>query len=786
MTHPKDIHVSRLNSVFDTRPRAYPLRVLFKEIRQGNATLANLAEDAPYRTLAQVTQRARELRYEHGNQGAYELLKREMPQFTPAAVLSARSEIQSFSELACLEWDGDVDTDHALMLGKQHPSVLAIWRSLSEKPKFLIPISPISKDGDALTRDTFKHAWFDAFLLFEDIGEADLTAMDPTHLQALCYDPDLHVNWDAIPVEWTIDDETFAEAYPNLTEVENVAYAELPVEYHIAIQEMVWKPDGWGETSVPCPFGGNHEHDGWGSRANGTGIHKNGENDYTFHCLKCPKSKRYSENPTRPKAKLKHNADTEPEPTETRDENRANREAAADTFFTEPVGKDTLHIILVKDSTGSGKTYTIILKAQRHGKRSLAQLPHTELAKQAVNIAWELGYKNPCHLTGREHNWKDSGIEQIPPAERTKDLFSKNNCLMVDVLQEYTEKRVAPRVYCYQKCPFVGVRDTESGEIHLQCPHLLQYEGLGDRDFIATCTPNLLFDVDMRGYLQSLVSATYDPSDEDFAMDAILGTESEATDAFDFAIVDDYGVNALYSDKSFRKSEFKKLKKVWHGTPTATFAKLMLKAFEKKKPHKIVKALRNAFENTAEHHAEIAEALTQHARTGIVETPEISLHSKETERLLTEKQVSYADGGRQFIPVSYDAYYELDEKEIPVIHPKDIDIYVPVGDQVRIPLTPTQALKAGVPIGKLTPVWQNGATPIELLQIFLDSIGNDENSPLNRTFTAGDPPDCVLNFSVPPQAPVGILDKIAMLSATNLPEDVQQPFDGQAGNVFST
>lgn len=293
--------VSRLNAVTDTRPRTYQLSTIFKEIHRGTASLANLADDAPYRTLAQVTARARELRYTHGNLDAYNLLKKEMPQFTPAAVLSTRSEIQSFSELVCLEWDADVDVAYALTIGKQHPNVLAIWRSLSGKPKFLIPISPVSKDGDELIRDTFKHAWFDASLLFEDIGEADPTAMDPTHLQALCYDPDLYVNWDAIPVEWTIDDGAFAEAYPNLIETENVAYAELPVEYHIAIQDMVWKPDGWGETSVPCPFGENHEHDGWGSRSNGTGIHKNGENDYTFHCLKCPKSKRYSENPEHPK-----------------------------------------------------------------------------------------------------------------------------------------------------------------------------------------------------------------------------------------------------------------------------------------------------------------------------------------------------------------------------------------------------------------------------------------------------------------------------------------------------
>ena len=169
-THPRC--VSRLNAVTDTRPRTYQLSTIFTEISRGNASLANLADDAPYRTLSQVTTRARELRYTHGNLDAYNLLKKEMPQFTPAAVLSTRSEIQSFSDLVCLEWDGDIDVAYALTIGKQHPNVLAIWRSLSGNPKFLIPISPVSKDGDELTRNTFKHAWFDASLLFEDIGEA--------------------------------------------------------------------------------------------------------------------------------------------------------------------------------------------------------------------------------------------------------------------------------------------------------------------------------------------------------------------------------------------------------------------------------------------------------------------------------------------------------------------------------------------------------------------------------------------------------------------------------------
>ena len=114
---------------------------------------------------------------------------------------------------------------------------------------------------------------------------------------------------------------------------------------------------------------------------------------------------------------------------------------------------------------------------------------------------------------------------------------------MFDAVQEYTEKRLAPRTYCEHRC---GFRDG--------CLHLGQYEGLGERDFVASCTPNLLFDLNMRGYLQSLVTATDEPTDEELAIDAILGTESEATPEFDFAIVDDYGINsALHRYNLFTK-----------------------------------------------------------------------------------------------------------------------------------------------------------------------------------------------------------------------------------------
>ena len=206
----------------------------------------------------------------------------------------------------------------------------------------------------------------------------------------------------------------------------------------------------------------------------------------------------------------------------------------------------------------------------------------------------------------------------------------------------------------------------------------------------------------------------------------------------------------------------------------------MLKAFEKKKPQKIVKALRNALESTSEHHDEISKHLAQHARRGVVEHTYPPKGSKETQNLLSEKHVCYTDGGKQFIPVSMNAFLELKEKDVPVIHPETLASDVNIGKEVIVPHTPSAALQANIPLKDLTPVWQKSVTPIDLIKMFLSQIGNPQNAPVKREFTASKKKNnAVLTFSIPPQAPVSILTHIAMLSATVDPADTRKAFDGQ-------
>ena len=665
----------------------------------------------------------------------------------------------------------------------QHPHVRLAFLSPSGLGiKVVCPVDPVPIDAAQ-----HKAAWQACVDFFQPLADEydfdiDPSGKDVNRLCFLAHDPQAILHPEAIPIQW--DREAWiaeqAERQKQRAELENRDWGDSDVDKaaldHIDPDALAY--DDWLRVIIACKSAGVtwQAVDAWSRRGQkhqegdiqrrwdglrtgevswGTVVHFAQQHGYIL-----PQR-------THRKPKLHRADDTPREPTQTLDDNRDQRAEATETFLRKRSG-DTLNILLIKDQTGTGKTQTILTKAKQHGKRPIAQLPHGELARQAVEMAFTMGFTDPFHLQGRAHNWDASGIADIPVSERTPALFEKNNCIMVDVLKKYTDKRLAPRTFCESKCPF---RDG--------CPHLAQYEGLGERDFVATCTPNVLFDLNFRGYLTSIVSDTNEPTDEELAIDAMIGTKSAAPKAFDLAILDDYGINGLFTDITFTASEFKALQTAWKGTPTGEFATLLLKAFKKKKPQKILKALRQAFQATAEHHESIAKALTQHARIGTIEYAEHPKSSKETRRLLTEKVIKYDDGGQQFIPVDFDAYQELEDKDIPSVNPQHLQTNA-VGEQVRVPHAPTHALLAGVAVEDLTPVWQHGATPVDMIRIFLDSIGSAENAPINRTFRGTcDPPVAVLTFSIPPQAPVGILPHIAMLSATTDTEDVQRAFHGQ-------
>ena len=288
--------VSRLNNLFVSYASPYLLQTIAREIETGKTTLHDLHADSPVRTIEEATEYARHLRETRG-QDPYDQIKRNMPQFLPAVVCQHRNAdaIEAFSGFVCLEYDDpDVDTGYAFVLACQNPHVVLAWRSLSRKPKILVRIGMTSIDGEPLTYATFPHAWVTASQLFEEIGTADTKASNALQPQNICHDPDIYLNLEAIPLDWSVDKEALKAELPEIFDALRLSLiSDLSQEYLDALSEMKYREDGIGTQRLPCPFT-EHEFDGWGVRANATRVTRHADNDYTLQCFKCGKRKRYN------------------------------------------------------------------------------------------------------------------------------------------------------------------------------------------------------------------------------------------------------------------------------------------------------------------------------------------------------------------------------------------------------------------------------------------------------------------------------------------------------------
>ena len=446
MTH---FRLSRLNFVNDTKPRAFPLEVLLKEMRSGSTTVAGAIDGSPHRSLAEVTEYARKLLAD-GKTDAYDLIKKDMPQLMPAGVFDTRSDIKSLSGLVCLEFDGDVDTAYAFMNGAECPHVVAMWRSLSGKPKMLVSVASTSVDGEALDATTFPHAWYTAQCLFEDVGEPDKSAMRVWQLQALCYDPDLFFNpSETVPLDWSVDDDALREFSPS-AEAERLLFDALPAEYVDAIATMQWKANGWSRESVPCPWG-EHEFDGWGSRRNATGIHKNGENDYTFHCLKCPpgkQKKRYAPPETHSSPRYSVNTEHQHDTSDMDTERQENKNVVV-KWLQETKNKKGKHLLILGSAAGTGKTTVGIYTADR-----LLYIAQT--SEEADNVFQELYtaeedvIRHRPRMFNRGHkDWDNQpDWETLPLGLGEED----RPCIHPETCNLLAERGHAPKMFCAMKC----------------------------------------------------------------------------------------------------------------------------------------------------------------------------------------------------------------------------------------------------------------------------------------------------------------------------------------------
>ena len=429
-----DFRVARLNNVHDERPRTFPIETIALEIRKGSATLHDLHEESPARTLAEVTDYARELKDIRG-QDTYDGIKRDMPQFMPAVNASGRKldDVISLSGVVCLEWDElEMDTAYAMALLCQCPHTLMAWRSLSGKPKALVRVSDVSIDGAPLNLENMRHAWLDAEMLFEEIGESDRNASLPMQLQNICYDPDVYLNPNATPLAWSIDEETFQERMPsNFGKLQWELIKEIGQEYLDAFDDMVFDEDkGVGNIRVPCPFE-KHSSDGWGSRGNATRVIKHADNDFTLQCFKCSKSKRYNATGYfRKPIKLHKRTDLEcvTEPIEKA------REALRQSFENDE------RLIGFRADTGIGKTHETISLYQIKGIGGFFSTPTTELAKE-VEARLDTA---ECDV----FRWR--GLHAEPDGQ----FPHEKPCMFPDEYRAYAESgRNAYKMLCEPVCP---------------------------------------------------------------------------------------------------------------------------------------------------------------------------------------------------------------------------------------------------------------------------------------------------------------------------------------------
>ena len=274
----------------------------------------------------------------------------------------------------------------------------------------------------------------------------------------------------------------------------------------------------------------------------------------------------------------------------------------------------------------------------------------------------------------------------------------------------------------------------------------------------------------MLGYLQRLTRAET-PDETDDILAAALGTAADISTDFDMAVIDDYTVSSLYNEQQVTLSELKQLIKDWQGYALSDFAKEIAQVFLHDSPAEIYqhieKTLAGLDTNTRN---ALRKQMTKHPRWGQITEADVSLASKETEKTLSEWDITFEDGGRAKVAIDEDAFLELIQKDIPAVRCRDDWA---MGDRVMIQYTPFGALKAGVALSELSPVWQRRWTLLHQLQHFIRGIQTTENAPVTVEKET-------LHFSTPPRAN-NLIPKIFLLSATTDPKAVRQAFRGQRG-----
>ena len=511
---------------------------------------------------------------------------------------------------------------------------------------------------------------------------------------------------------------------------------------------------------------------------------KNDDGSIVGSCINCNEWWYEVKPPQRtsaPKLLQIHTA-TAPE-TESLDENQATRTQHVDAFLNVPITTSSAppifpfgiyttpsnpktEILLVKDATGTGKSHTILTKSRQQGRRTLATTPYTELAEQALHMAWEAGFIRPRFLKGRQQGWEDSEIADIPVEQRNTSLFTGDNCIMFDVVQQFTDRRIGARLFCELLCPFRKIEDSKEGCVY--DGYLSQFWKLADADFLVNCTPNLLFNPAYDAYLKNLIELSEEPTLEEDTISIALGLPpSPKPEAFNLAVIDDYTIQSLYNDQSVTRAEIQRLKEIWEGEQTAEFAKALLPIFTETDPTEMYLLLSELMEKTDT--AEVSKQLTQHPRRGTV---------KQNANLFCIGEVQWTDGSYALLPKSKYAEKHLRQNTRFRVAPfEEVNLEWKPGDTVIIGYTIGRTLMAGIDLTDLAPVWGQGWTLIAQLKALIASVKTPENLPMRVSQET-------LHFTTPPIVNPQRVPQIALLSATTAPNAVKAAFKGQPVQFF--
>ena len=279
------IKVGRLPHHRSNRPKAYPLSVIYNEIRTGKTTIGRNGMN-----IKGYTERARA--YRATDTDAYKKMKVYAPAFCPAGTLDASRQIVQPSGYLLIEFD-NLGSDASVLQWQisEEPATTTVFRTMSgEGIAAIVTLAHVPED--ALQH---RHAWLAAADYYSHIAEADVSDAKQNQLRALCHDPDIYVNPDSMPLDWEINTEGYQKTFPvNMQFTAVTGPDSLTEEYFDAIRSTGWLKNGWSVDAVPCPME-EHSNDGWSLDSNRCHVRCLDDTPgYLFHCFKCGQKMRWT------------------------------------------------------------------------------------------------------------------------------------------------------------------------------------------------------------------------------------------------------------------------------------------------------------------------------------------------------------------------------------------------------------------------------------------------------------------------------------------------------------